>query len=75
VEACVAKPGLIDAPGKFSFIGSIAKTVLLPIVGVPKVQVDEMAAALIKQIVSGFEKETLMNDDLARIGKALLAGK
>lgn len=75
MEACVAKPGLIDGPGRSSFIGGIAKAVLLPIVGVPKVQVSEITAALIKQVVSGVEKETLMNDDLVRIGTEALKGQ
>ncbi len=70
----MAKPGLIDARGRSGLVVGIAKTVLLPIDGVPKVQVSEIAAASINQVVKGFEKETLMNEDLVRIGTKVLEG-
>lgn len=37
-----------------------------------KVELQEVAAALLDQVVSGFEKDTLLNDDLARIGQEAL---
>jgi hypothetical protein len=48
---------------------------LLPIVGVPKVQVSQIGAALINQAVGGLEKETLLNKDLVRIGTKALEGQ
>jgi len=75
VEVSVAKPGMIDAPGRSSFVGGIAKSILLPVVGVPKVQVSQIAATLINQAVNGLEKETLLNKDLVRIGSQALAGQ
>lgn len=39
---------------------------------VPNVSVVDVAAAMLDQVVNGFEKDPLMNDDLARIGKGVL---
>jgi hypothetical protein len=39
---------------------------------VPNISVVEVAAAILDQVVNGFEKDPLMNDDLARIGKGVL---
>lgn len=70
----MAKPGLIDAPGKSSFVGGIFKSVVCSVIGLPEIDNSQIAATLIDQVVNGFEKDTLLNQDLARIGsKALLA--
>lgn len=64
VEACVAKPGLIARAGSAShFI--LKSTGVVPIVSV-----EEASRAMLKQVVSGFEKEVLENSDLARLGGA-----
>ncbi|KAJ5438567.1 uncharacterized protein N7458_009565 [Penicillium daleae] len=63
VESCVVKPGLIDAPG--------AEKRDIP--GVPHVDLPDIAAALVDQVIRGFEKDTLSNDDLVRIGGRVLA--
>lgn len=42
------------------------------LVGVPKVEVTEIAATMVDQVVNGFEKETLLNEDLVRIGSEVL---
>jgi hypothetical protein len=69
VEACVAKPGLITKPGNYF---NIAFATVLKWAGlVPNVAVTEAAAAILDQVVNGFEKEPLMNDDLVRIGREL----
>lgn len=68
VQSCVVKPGLIDAPG--------AEKREIP--GLPHIDLPDIAAALLEQVVSGFEKDTLSNDDLVRIGlgsRMLDAGK
>jgi len=72
VEACVAKPGLIDAPGRSSMVKGILMTVVRTIVGLPKVDVSHIAATLIHEAVNGIEKETLLNEDLVRIGSKVL---
>lgn len=75
VEACVAKPGLIDAPGKVGPAMKVLQTVGRTIIGLPKVELSEIAATLLDQAVNGFEKETLLNEDLARIGQKVLADR
>jgi hypothetical protein len=39
----------------------------------PTGDLNEIVAAMLDQVVNGFEKEPLMNEDLVRIGKAVLA--
>lgn len=72
VEATVAKPGLIDAPGKRGIAMQILSTIGRSIIGLPKVEVSEIAATLIDQAVNGIEKDTLLNEDLVRIGQKVL---
>ncbi|KXX79209.1 hypothetical protein MMYC01_203694 [Madurella mycetomatis] len=69
VEVCVAKPGLINGPGRST---PIVQRVFLTLIGLPKIQVSEISAALIHQVADGFEKETLLHEDLVRIGQKAL---
>lgn len=62
MEACVIKSGFINAPGK----------AVPNVPGLPKVELQDVAAALLDQVVNGFEKDTLLNDDLTRIGQEAL---
>jgi hypothetical protein len=64
---------MIEAPGRASFPGVILKPIVRSIVGIPKVDVSEISATLIDQAVNGFEKETLLYEDLVRIGSKVLA--
>ncbi len=72
VEASVAKPGLINGPGKSS---PILQRVFLTLIGLPKIQVSEISAALLQQVVGGFEKDTLLNADMVRIGQKVLGAE
>lgn len=55
-----------------TFVGSFARV----LIGLPKVDITEVAAALLESCISGFEKETLRNEDLVRIGqKAMMERK
>ncbi|KAF2104704.1 hypothetical protein NA57DRAFT_70912 [Rhizodiscina lignyota] len=65
IEACVAKPGIITAPWRAEN-PAMAKF--------PKIDVSEVAAAMIDQVLNGFEKEPLWNEDLLRIGQRVLKG-
>lgn len=68
-EACVAKPGLISSPGtpmKNIFITAANWA------GIPKVELSECAAAMIDQVMNGFEKDPLNNADLIRLGRKAL---
>ncbi|KAI0900667.1 NAD(P)-binding protein [Annulohypoxylon nitens] len=67
VEACVAKPGFITAPGEI--MKSIAGTMIQLTVGIPSISVVDLAKVMLDQVVNGFEKEPLMPEDLARIAK------
>ena len=70
VEACVAKPGLITAPGQF--LKTTMATVMKYTMSVPSIGVTDIAAAMLHEVVNGFEKEPLENDDLVRIGRLAL---
>lgn len=58
------KPGFIDAPG----------VERREIPGIPHMELTDIAAAMLDQVIGGFEKDTLSNDDLARIGQRALGG-
>lgn len=40
--------------------------------GIPNIKVEEIAAAMLDQVIGGFERDTLTNDDLVRIGQVAL---
>jgi hypothetical protein len=62
IEACVAKPGLMARAGSaYNFILKSTRVV-------PVASVEEVSRAMLKQVVSGFEKEVLENSDLVRLG-------
>lgn len=66
---------MIDAPGRSGLLLNAAKTVGRVLLGLPRVDVSEISTALLDQVVNGFEKETLQNEDLVRIGQGILQGK
>lgn len=61
------KPGIITAPGQF-FKNAFA-SVMGYVMSVPSIYVHEISAAILHEVVNGFEKEPLMNEDLVRIGR------
>ncbi|KAI1438633.1 hypothetical protein GGR50DRAFT_691168 [Xylaria sp. CBS 124048] len=75
MEACVAKPGLVEDPENLSMVGKAVGTVGSAIFGFPKINLSELCASLLDQVVNGFEKDTLTNEDLARIGSKLRAAQ
>ncbi len=70
LEVCVAKPGLVTGAGTPA--GSAIGTALKFTKVLASVDLGELAAALLNQVVNGFEKEPLMNADLQRIGQKAL---
>jgi len=64
VQSCVVKPGLIDHPSRDR----------KEIPGVPHIELLDVAAVLLNQVTNGFEKDTLSNDDMIRIGQEIRAG-
>lgn len=71
MEVCVVKPGLVD--GETGPIIRALQTVGCYIINMPRVDVSDLAAALLHQVVEGFEDGTLLNKDLVRIGQKVLA--
>jgi len=64
---CVAKPGWITAA---TFTNrSIMAFVVRWTIGLPSVSVSEISATMLDQVANGFDQESLMNDDLVRIGR------
>ncbi|KAL7901089.1 hypothetical protein HDV64DRAFT_275901 [Trichoderma sp. TUCIM 5745] len=69
VEACVVKPGLIrDSQQGFKIINAF-QDVATSFISLPIVYLNQVVATLLNQATKGFEKETLENADVARIGQ------
>ncbi|KAF7374659.1 putative nucleoside-diphosphate-sugar epimerase [Mycena sanguinolenta] len=68
-EACVVKPGPITHDAASLEIAEKLKAAR----GIPNVDLKEISAAILQQVVHGIEKEPLMNDELAIIGRKALA--
>ncbi|KAL1878151.1 hypothetical protein Daus18300_002067 [Diaporthe australafricana] len=62
VQSCITKSGFINAPGR----------TVPNVPGLPLVELQDITAAMLDQVVNGFEKDTLSNDDLVRIGQKAL---
>ncbi|KAI1330738.1 NAD(P)-binding protein [Xylariaceae sp. FL0255] len=71
METATAKPGFITQP--WSLGRQAMGFAISSFAGVPSVDVSVLAAAMIEQVVNGFEKESLMPNDLIRLGKTALA--
>ncbi|KAK7957010.1 uncharacterized protein PG986_006232 [Apiospora aurea] len=63
VVACIAKPGMIHGPGME----------VRTVPGLPNIELHDIAAALLDQVINGFEKDTLSNDDMSQLGQRVLA--
>ncbi|KAI1821672.1 hypothetical protein F4861DRAFT_448990 [Xylaria intraflava] len=74
-EACIARPGLIQDPNKAGILSKAAGSVGRTLIGLPMVDLREVSAALLDQAVNSFEKETLQNEDLVRIGSRVLSAQ
>lgn len=73
VEAAVARPGLIKAPGYI--IRNLAATIVGATSTVPNINASEISAALLNQVIEGFDKDTLLNDDLVSLGRQVLESR
>ncbi|KXH59146.1 hypothetical protein CNYM01_06471 [Colletotrichum nymphaeae SA-01] len=69
-DACVVKPGLITAPN--DFLRMAVACALWWTVSLPSIGVREISTAMLNQSLFGFEKDTLENDDLLRLGESEL---
>ncbi|KAH7320282.1 hypothetical protein B0I35DRAFT_408962 [Stachybotrys elegans] len=69
----IVRPGVIDAPGRSNFMLTFAGGLVRAVIGLPKCHVTEISATLLESCITGFEKETLLNEDLIRIGQKSMA--
>lgn len=69
------KPGKIRGPGQDGFVATLGQLALKTIIGLPTVELQDVAATSLELAVNGFEKgqDTYENDDLTRIGTRALA--
>lgn len=74
IEVCVAQPGMVTSSVTFwrAAQASLFAFTNLFTRAIPNVSRTELAAAILGQVVRGFEKEPLTNNDLIRLGQAAL---
>lgn len=72
VEVCCTKPGIITSPDRTDIKAEDLEQLVRTM---PQVSVQECAAAQLAQVIMGFEKEPLENDDLVQIGKQAIIRK
>lgn len=77
IEVCVARPGLVISSATWAraAMASMFSAVNFFTRAIPNVAVDELSTAVLDQVIAGFEKETLSNADLVRLGQAALEAK
>lgn len=77
IEVCVAQPGMVTSSATFwraaqahlfGFTNIFTRAI-------PNISRTELAAAMLGQVVRGFEKEPLTNTDLIQLGQAALKGQ
>jgi hypothetical protein len=73
VEACVVKPGFIRDSERGNVFINAFQNVATSFISLPIIYLNEVVATLLSQVTKGFEKETLENADIARIGREELA--
>ncbi|KAJ7683885.1 hypothetical protein B0H17DRAFT_1073501 [Mycena rosella] len=66
IEASAAKPGLISGPNNFVRNTLVGAASLLGVV--PSADVGLLSAAMLDQVLNGFETDEIMHADLVRIG-------
>ncbi|KAJ6093073.1 hypothetical protein N7486_008362 [Penicillium sp. IBT 16267x] len=76
-QICIAHPGVVTNSTTWSrtVLASMFRVVNLFTRALPNVSRDELAAAVLNQAIYGFDKETMSNDDLVRIGQSTLLRK
>lgn len=69
IEVASAKPGYITATG--DIVRATMAATVRAVSGIPSIDVVDLAAAMLDQVIKGFEREPLMPDDLIRLAKAI----
>ncbi|KAK6064201.1 hypothetical protein SCUP515_11946 [Seiridium cupressi] len=75
VEACAAKAGIIEDPNNTPVLTKMGRIIIRTISGLPKITVGVISAALLDQALRGFEKDTITNEDMIRVGERILAAR
>lgn len=72
VEVCIAQPGMVTNSTTWSWaiLSSAFRVANVFTRAIPNVSRSELATAVLDQAIHGFEKETLSNADLVRLGQA-----
>lgn len=65
IEAAAAKPGYITTSG--NILHFVMGNVVKVIAGIPPINLVDLVAVMLDQVIKGFEKDSLMPDDLVRI--------
>lgn len=73
-KVCIAHPGVVTNSTTWSrtMLASIFRVVNLFTRALPNVSRNELAAAVLNQVIYGFDKANLSNNDLIRIGQSTL---
>lgn len=74
-EVSIAQPGLVttySTTWQRAALARICSVFNLFTRALPNIDLTELAAAAVEQVVRGFEKETLLNNDLVHIGQVVL---
>ncbi|KAI0466323.1 NAD(P)-binding protein [Xylaria cf. heliscus] len=69
IEVAVAKPGYITASGDLT--RSAMAAMVKAVSGIPSINVVDLVAAMLDQVIRGFAKEPLTPEDLAKIAETL----
>ncbi|KAJ5724054.1 hypothetical protein N7488_002089 [Penicillium malachiteum] len=77
MRTCIAQPGVVTNSTTWSraTLAFLFRGVNLFTRRIPNVDRSELSAAVLHQAVYGFERETLLNNDLVRLGQAALKAK
>ncbi|KAL7927942.1 hypothetical protein ACQKWADRAFT_17902 [Trichoderma austrokoningii] len=75
VEACIVKPGFIRDSEQGNMVLNAFQNIATSFISLPIVYLNQVVATLLSQATKGFEKETLENPDIARIGQEELTEK
>jgi hypothetical protein len=67
IEVAMARPGLITERWNISKL--LFSFALKWAMGVPSIGLEQISTAMLDQVVYGFEKDTLTNEDLVRLAK------
>lgn len=75
IQVCIARPGVVTSTASSwsrAAVSLVFRATNVITRATPNVSLEELSAAVLDQAIHGFEKETLSNADLVRLGTASL---